>query len=335
MVLNTCTVAQTFSLISSGTASNFRVDAGTLTIPPGGALEVPVTFEPQVLGPRTGTLTGTSSSGLISIPLRGLGVVPAEIVDSFTQQARPKADLLFVVSDGPGMLPVQQWLGSGSQTFLQFATTSQLDFRVGVARGRTDGGSPTVLTPQTWQQGFLLGDTGASTSSCLSRSWQLLSADAGWLRPDAMLGLICVQNTEEQLTGAPAPWVRLLQRAAGRARNELTISALANFTPACPAPDDSVLATAAAMTRGTTQSVCALDGGSLEALGKAGYRTTWFLTRPGPEDGGVEVAIDGMPLPGAGVWRFDAALDAVIFEPLFAPEPGKTLTVRYRSACAP
>lgn len=298
---------------------------------------MPVTFEPTVLGARTGTLVGTSPSGLITIPLRGLGVAPADIVDSFAQPLRPKADLLFVVSDGPGMLPAQQWLGAGSQPLLQFAASTQLDFRVGVARGRADGGSPTVLTPQTWQQGFLLGDTGASTSSCLSRSWQLLSGGVGWLRPDALLGLICVQNTEEQLAGAPASWVRLLQRAAGRARNELTISALANFTPACPAPDDGVLATAAAMTRGTTQSVCALDGGSLEPLGRSalGYRTTWFLTRPGPEDGGVEVAIDGIPLPSAGVWRFEPALDAVIFEPLYIPEPGKTFTVRYRSACAP
>lgn len=298
---------------------------------------MPVTFEPSVLGARTGTLAGTSSFGLISIPLRGLGVAPADIVDSFTQPPRPKADLLFVVSDGPGMLPAQQWLGASSQPLLQYAASNQLDFRVGVARGRVDGGSPTLLTPQTWQQGFLLGDTGASTTSCLSRSWQLLSGGVGWLRPDAMLGLVCVQNTEEQLAGAPAPWVRLLQRAAGRAQNELTISALANFTPACPAPDDSVLATAAAMTRGTTQSVCALDGGSLEPLGRSalGYRTTWFLTRPGPEDGGVDIAIDGIPLPSAGVWRFEPALDAVIFEPLYVPEPGKTFTVRYRSACAP
>lgn len=182
------------------------------------------------------------------------------------------------------------------------------------------------------QQGFLLGDTGAPTTSCLSRAWQLLSADAGWLRPDSSLGLVCAQNTYEQVTGSAGAWVRLLQRAASKGRNQL--SAVANFTRACPGPDDGALTTAAMMTRGSTQSVCALDGGTLEAIGKTafGYRTTWFLSRAGPENGGLEVtrghgdALDGAPLRDAGIWAFDPLINAVIFEPLAIPEPGKTLT---------
>jgi hypothetical protein len=50
------------------------------------------------------------------------------------------------------------------------------------------------------------------------------------------------------------------------------------------------------------------------------------------------VAIDGQMLPpldgrGARVWRYDSAINAVIFEPLYVPEPGKTLTISYRVAC--
>ncbi|MBL8920972.1 MAG: hypothetical protein JNJ54_19065 [Myxococcaceae bacterium] len=345
--LNTCATAQSLSLSATPMSQLFRVDAGLLVVPPGGALEVPVTFDTPVLGPRQATLTGSSSSGLLSIPLRGLGVVPADVTDAFAQPAIPKADLLFVVSDGPGMVPAQQWLGAGSSPLLQYATTNQVDFRVGVVAGRLDGGSPTVLSPvmpqfmQAWQQQFLLGDTGAPTTSCLARAWQLLSAGAGWLRADSTFGLVCAQNTHEQLVGSPGAWVRLLQRAAARGRNQLTISAVANFTRACPGPDDAALAAAATMTLGSTQSVCALDGGSLEAIGRTafGYRTTFFLSRAGPADGGVEVAIDGVPLPSrdalrdAGIWAFDPLLNAVVFEPLSVPEPGKTLTARYRAAC--
>ena len=43
------------------------------------------------------------------------------------------------------------------------------------------------------------------------------------------------------------------------------------------------------------------------------------------------VEIDGQMLPqtdarGARVWRYDSAINAVVFEPLYVPEPGKTLT---------
>ena len=70
-----------------------------------------------------------------------------------------------------------------------------------------------------------------------------------------------------------------------------------------------------------------------------GYRTNFFLTAE-PQGGSVTVAIDGVPLDatdprGAPVWHYDATTNSVDFEPLFVPEPGRTLTVTYTVVCRP
>ena len=38
---------------------------------------------------------------------------------------------------------------------------------------------------------------------------------------------------------------------------------------------------------------------------------------------------------GAPVWSYGSVTNAVIFEPLFVPEPGRSMTVRYVVACIP
>jgi hypothetical protein len=360
VLLNTCAFAQSASLSAIGSVPMFRADAGMLVVPAGGAIEVPVTFQPPVLGPRTGTLVGSSSSGLLSIPLRGLGVAPGDVTDTFVLAASPKADMLFIVSDGAGMRPAQQALGTNSGGFLRYLTLSATDFRLGVLVGRSDGGSlvqgsagaPLLLSSTTpalatrYEEKFALGESGAPTTSCLRRAIEHFSADAGWLRAGASLGLICVQNTHELLQGDTSAWLTLLRAATGKTRNELSVSALANFTRACPGPEDGTLLEATFATFGSRHSICTVDAGVavnlVEELGRSagGYRPSFFLSRPGPVDGGFEVQVDAMTVPmsdpsDAGVWSYDAARNALVFEPLSVPEPGKTLTVRYRPACGP
>ena len=38
---------------------------------------------------------------------------------------------------------------------------------------------------------------------------------------------------------------------------------------------------------------------------------------------------------GAQVWTYDSTGNSVNFEPLFVPEPGRTLTISYFVACIP
>ncbi len=43
--------------------------------------------------------------------------------------------------------------------------------------------------------------------------------------------------------------------------------------------------------------------------------------------------IDSAASNGAPVWRYDAAGNALVFEPLFVPQQGEALTVTYTAAC--
>jgi hypothetical protein len=57
--------------------------------------------------------------------------------------------------------------------------------------------------------------------------------------------------------------------------------------------------------------------------------------------GPIQVAIDGMPIPAVDpnpltmsrIWTYDATNNSVNFEPLYVPEPGKTLTITYIAEC--
>ncbi len=345
---NRCSVAQSVSIT---TVAPFTAPA-TVSLPALGVIDVPVHFAPPTLGARQGMMTMTAPSGSLSILLRGLGAAGADVTDTFPSAAVPRSDTLFVMSDGPGMAATQQALASSVPSLLQYWSSSNVDYRLAVIAGSLDGGgliqesptAPVVLTasvPMLQQrvgQKLSLGETGAGTQSCLSRAVEVLSADAGWLRPNAGLGIICVQNTREQAPGDSVAWARLLGTVAGKAPGQLVVSAIGRFTPGCVGPDDVALRSAVTSTFGALESICAPDGGL--APPAFGYRSSFELSRRGPSDGGFDVQVDGMAVPyldsqNLPIWSFDAARNAFELKPLYVPEPGKTLTVRYRPACTP
>ena len=98
-------------------------------------------------------------------------------------------------------------------------------------------------------------------------------------------------------------------------------------------------------TAGVKEEICTPDWSkALEQIGKNafGYRTNFFLTSTPDLTAGksIVVKIDGLQLDpvdvrGAQVWTYDSTNNSVNFEPLFVPEPGKTLTITYFVACIP
>lgn len=348
-VWNRCSVVQTLSI----TAPTPFSAPSSLTVPALGVVELPVRFSPPTLGARQATLTLSSSAGgLFSVSLRGVGAMSADVTDTFSSAAVPLNDTLFVMSNGPGMAATQQWLSSSVPGLLQYWVSSNVDYRLAVIAGSADGGglvqespsAPVVLTAATPMlqqrvaQKLSLGEMGAGTQSCLARATEVLSADAGWLRPNAGLGIICVQNSLEQLAGDAPAWTRVLGAVAGKAPGQLVVSAIGRFTPGCTAPDDAALRAAVGSTFGATQSICAPDGGL--APPAFGFRTSFSLSSPGPADGGFDVQVDGVAVPyldnqNLPIWSFDVARNAFELKSLYVPEPGKTLTVRYRPACTP
>jgi hypothetical protein len=126
------------------------------------------------------------------------------------------------------------------------------------------------------------------------------------------------------------------------------------FLPSAPSgcsyddPNDGRHDFMVAQTNGVKEEICTPNWAvALERIGKNafGYRTNFFLTsRPDlSAPGGIQVAIDGVPIPSVDpdpnlmsrIWDYDATNNSINFEPLYVPEPGKTLTVTYTAACIP
>ena len=111
-----------------------------------------------------------------------------------------------------------------------------------------------------------------------------------------------------------------------------------------PGASNSSLAAVVA-TNGVKEEICTPDWSkALEQIGKNafGYRTNFFITSTPDLTAGktIVVKIDGVQLDpvdnrGAQVWTYDSTGNSVNFEPLFVPEPGKTLTITYFVACIP
>lgn len=304
--------------------SGFTVDAGALVVPARAMVDVPVWFAPQSAGAAQGqvvlTTSGLPQQPLLATPLRGTGRTSASRADTWTQPTRPRIDVLFVVSDGPGMAAAQQSLQQNLVTAWQYATATNLDVRGHVLVGRGDGGAPVSSASAP---SVVLGDQGQPTTSCLARAVEALH-DGTWLRPTDRFAVVCVQNTLEQpVAGSPAAWLRALGG---------TVYGLAQFAPGC-ANDDVVLGGYIDATGGSRESLCGSDGGlGLSSLFT--LNTRFALTSPIGGDGGLEVRIDTAVVPG-GSYTFDATRREVVFAPLFAPAPGATVQAIYEAACAP
>ncbi len=177
----------------------------------------------------------------------------------------------------------------------------------------------------------------------------------GLIRPDAILAVVAVTDANDQSPDAVSFYVNKMLNIKGVQRaTQFSYNAIAPFLPAAPAgcsydspsagSDPKHLQLVSALG-GVKEEICSPDWSkSLEQVGKNafGYRTNFFLTATPDLTGGkkIVVKIDGVELlptdsRGATVWTYDAAGQSVNFEPLFVPEPGKTLTITYYVACLP
>ncbi|MBL8923652.1 MAG: hypothetical protein JNJ54_32660 [Myxococcaceae bacterium] len=320
------------------------------------------------------------------VTLQGRGDTMGFNTDTFSQDSRPKADILLVIDNSCSMSDEQQALGTNFSSFIQYAVTSQVDFNIAVTStdaddelmcpncetgdfcrvGGVSGGScvngsgARILssTTQDVQTQFAdlvrLGTSGSGIETCVAPAVKALTApkitdpakNAGFLRPDAVLAVVCVTDEAEQANQPMSFYINQLINIKGAQRpNMFSYNVIGPFTalgPNCNADDSGGRhAQLVAATNGLREEICTPNWATaLENIGKGafGFRTTFFLNGTPQAGNMVEVAIDGMPLPpmdtrGAVVWRYDSAVNAVVFAPLYVPEPGKVLTISYRVAC--
>ncbi|MBK7858468.1 MAG: hypothetical protein IPJ65_07560 [Archangiaceae bacterium] len=372
----------------STTCPEFLIDGspsftmGTQLLP---GTAMPATFalkyHPLDFGADTGAflLKVTQNAQVVDyiVTLRGKGDAFGKNVDVFQQDPRPKADILLVIDNSCSMADKQTALSQNFGAFIQYASTANVDYQIGVIT--TDLGSPTegVLLQETLVGGALTpkilkpstpmvetlftarvkvgingGTEGMAEPATKALTAPLITTEnAGFLRADAMLAVVIISDAGDQSPLAATVYenqlrnIKGVQHAAQFSYNDIGPFAPAP-TPGCSYDDFTDISKNIYLVQrlgGVKDEICTPNWSStLEAIGKTafGYRTAFFLTAEpdltGTHD--IVVAIDGMTIAqidsrGAPVWSYDPMTNAVNFEPLFVPEPGKTLTVEYYVPC--
>jgi hypothetical protein len=306
------------------------------------------------------------------VTLRGTGDTMGINTDTFKQDTKPKADILLIIDDSCSMGDKQTALSLNFDSFIKYASSAQVDYHIGVTTtdmnrygGRVigDATNPKVLTPTTpdvenkFRAKVKVGLGGGNEESAAPAVAALTAPiitneNLGLLRADAFLAVVVVTDAGDQSALATSFYQNALLNIKGLQRaSQFSYNVIGPFAPVpsgnCSYDDFTdpakhlVLVQA---TNGVKEEICTPDWAkSLEQIGKNafGYRTNFFLTaRPDLMGVPIEVKVDGQHLDpndtsGAKVWTYDSAANSVNFEPLFVPEPGKTLTITYQVACLP
>ncbi|MGV3621087.1 MAG: choice-of-anchor D domain-containing protein [Archangium sp.] len=364
-VLNTCTSPVTaggatimgsteFSLMTSG--------IGPLTARSGRTLTA--RYLPDALGADEAFIVFSSNenSRVVRhvIPLRGEGST-GTVTERYAVGS-PKLDLLFAIDDSPSMTDEQNTLATALASFGMYATANSIDVRfaattadlASTARGtlrRTSANVPFVSssTPNAGTElGTLirLGATGG-LSSCLTSAAEALSderrfdSNAGFLRDDAHLGVICLTDSPDSTPNLPPfEFDRLALVRGPQRRDAFSYSVVGPFLPMAPSgctydgANTSVHDMAVAVLSGAREEICNVApsvGAVLASLVERPARG-FMVTRAADLSTTPTVTVDGTAVP-ASDWTIDAVTGRVTFSAAAALSPGRTATVTYAPLC--
>lgn len=304
------------------------------------------------------------------IPLSGTGALTGQRTDTFTQDSKPKADLLFVVDNSPSMIDDQMRLmqnGSLFNQLMQYMNSAGVDYRVGVTV--TDltvpdvgklVGTPAVITPQTpatLSQRLLVGTSGSLNRGVAEPAVRAISGlNPGFPRDDATLSIIGITDGPDRSAGSAGLYEAMLVEAKRGNRRAVSYGVIGPSWPAqagCNTddawPSVSKLRVLTLAFGGSHVAICQPNWmPALESLGKVafGYRASFPLTAAPELSGGAMVVVkidhgqgigpeEVAPVDprGAPVWSLDTASSTVNFEPIHVPAPGDVITVTYTAVC--
>lgn len=264
------------------------ITPGGLTLNPGAA---PVTFQvkyhPIDLGTDSGAVavnaiqSGQSITYLVG--LQGNGDAVGIQTDTFTQDLRPKADILLVIDDSGSMSDKQTNLGNNFASFIQYAVAANVDYQIGITTTTTTYGSAcppnlpipcppinsvaidgklrningTTILKQTtpnvaalFAQFVNVGTDGSGTELGLEPAVSALTPpltsaeNVGFLRPDANLAIVVVSDAGDQSPQAVSYYQNRLLNVKGF--NRLSMFTFNNIGPYA----------------GTPPGACSYDGSS-------------------------------------------------------------------------
>lgn len=300
----------------------------------------------------------------LEIALRGRGVSSFPRADSFVQRDTPALDLLLVVDNSASMFQIEPILPQMLSGLIRWANATNVDWQIAVTttdiepsgtRGRFVG-TERILTPVTpdlelaFATTLHVGADGSNTESGLEAAFLALSPpladveNANFIRRNAALAVLFISDEDDQSHATPSVYVDFLHKLKPDP-GAVVINTIVGPEGGCTgaravAVSGDRYRAAAAQTDGAQVSVCDDDWSNAWASFERGFldvpRVFELEDRPSPSS--LRVALNGAPFDAIGPrgetrFTYDAAANAIIFAPLYVPEPGTIVNIEYVVAC--
>lgn len=368
-IFNLCTSAVSVTKLNFGASTNqkhaeFAIKVAPnlpFSIPYGQSMTIQMSYVARDLGPDLGTLevsnTMANQSPIVAT-LRGEGVSTDDQKDVFRQLKQPQIDILFDIDDSGSMGDDQSNVANNLSSFIQWASTLQVDYQIGVTT--TDAGkqgclrgNPKIVTPQTpnliatLQANVRVGTSGSGYEQGLQTSYLALTPPSitgcnnGFYRPDASLSIIYISDEPDYSQQSVNFFINFLRSLKGiRNPDKIRVSAIGSQAASTCQTSNSCRYYAVAMAlRGIYDSIRNTNWGStLSNLGAVtfGYRTQFFLSRPADEKT-IQVKVNGQVVTkdAANGWSYDSTNNTVNFGKNAVPPAGALIEVSYKALCLP
>ncbi len=315
------------------------VNDGTV-LAPAGVTSFQVRYQPINFGSDTGAFVFSVSGAELVFSVQGRGDSPGTVVDTFRDEPLPVVDWLMMVDTSPSFTSRLADVRDNVRRLLSTPRLQCVDLRVAFAPAEGDAGVSFALNDagaawtSTLEADFLdraLGAFDALPASseheaCIGPAAQLAQ---GQRRDGGSLHGFCVSDALEQSVNPTAALPSFSSWSA--------IVATAESSCAVESIDDGVHQSLVQTSHGALADICdPLWGEALIGIGgfPCGARSSFHLTAQPRAVASLEVRANGQPLPVAD-WFYDAAMNAVTFQPGALPPRGTTITVTYDVSCSP
>ncbi|WP_224247350.1 choice-of-anchor D domain-containing protein [Hyalangium gracile] len=162
--------------------------------------------------------------------------------------------------------------------------------------------------------------------------------NAGFLRPTARLAVVVLSDEDDHSGFGTDSYIQFLQAIKGPGMSHRTQLYALVPDGSCSTAEEAAprFSTVAQATGGAVGSVCAGDYGPFlaQVIGRAGDPQADFpLTATPSGTAEMSVRVQGRTVEPS-LWRYDAARNALVFQPAAVPKTGENIQIRYRSICA-
>ena len=312
-----------------------------LMLEPGFETTVTVRYTPRDPWPDTGYLRVSANDPDLpdAVGMAYGAAHPAFLMaDEFVQVGSNQTDVLWVIDNSCSMNDDQNMLAMNFTAFLEVAAILDMDYHVGVVTtdDSTLQGPIPIITPSTpdaleaFSEAVDLGSMGSAIEQGLEFGWGAVSppltdpgnTNDGFVREDAALHVIFVSDEADQSPDPVEEYVQRFQSIKDHPdRVKLSAFVATNWSVRYQQ--------AAAMTGGMVEFLEVPDWGAVVtqlAWLSDGQRRSFPLSHE-PLAGSITVEFDGVPVPQG--WQHDVHNNAIVFDPVFLPDPGEQFTARY------